>query len=148
MAGADDAERDLAAVRDQDLHKGMLPCFLGGLRSRLVASVRSASMSRQRVSRGSITSSTYPRLAAEYGLANLAVYSAVKRASAAVGSGDLVISSLKRISTAPLGPMTAISAVGHARLRSPRMCLELMTSYAPPYAFRVITVSLGTVASQ
>jgi hypothetical protein len=28
------------------------------------------------------------------------------------------------------------------------MCFELITSYAPPYAFRVITVSLGTVASQ
>ena len=27
------------------------------------------------------------------------------------------------------------------------MCLELMTSYAPPYALRVITVSFGTVAS-
>src|SRR5256885_4006855 len=28
------------------------------------------------------------------------------------------------------------------------MCLEFITSYAPPYALRVITVSLGTVASQ
>src|SRR4026207_899424 len=28
------------------------------------------------------------------------------------------------------------------------MCFELMTSYAPPYALRVITVSFGTVASQ
>src|SRR6185312_15991076 len=52
------------------------------------------------------------------------------------------------ISTAPFGPMTAISAVGHATLKSPRMCFELMTSYAPPYALRVMTVSLGTVASQ
>ena len=49
--------------------------------------------------------------------------------------------------TAPSGPMTATSAVGHATLKSARMCLEDMTSYAPPYAFRVITVSFGTVAS-
>ena len=28
------------------------------------------------------------------------------------------------------------------------MCFELMTSYAPPYALRVITASFGTVASQ
>jgi hypothetical protein len=28
------------------------------------------------------------------------------------------------------------------------MCFEDMTSYAPPYALRVITVSFGTVASQ
>ena len=49
--------------------------------------------------------------------------------------------------TAPSGPMTATSAVGHAKLKSARMCFELMTSYAPPYALRVITVSFGTVAS-
>ncbi len=30
----------------------------------------------------------------------------------------------------------------------PRMCLLLMTSYAPPYALRVMTVNFGTVASQ
>src|SRR5512143_2757131 len=28
---------------------------------------------------------------------------------------------------------------------SPRMCLDDMTSYAPPYAFRVMTVILGNV---
>ncbi len=50
--------------------------------------------------------------------------------------------------TAPSAPMTAISAVGHAKFMSPRMCLLLMTSYAPPYALRVMTVTLGTVASQ
>ena len=67
---------------------------------------------------------------------------------AACGSPLSAISFRKRISTAPFGPITAISAVGHATLKSPRMCLELMTSYAPPYALRVITVSFGTVASQ
>jgi len=45
---------------------------------------------------------------------------------------DAAISFLKMISTAPLAPITAISAVGHARFKSPRMCLLLMTSYAPP----------------
>ena len=30
---------------------------------------------------------------------------------------------------------------------SPLKCLELMTSYAPPYALRVITVNFGTEAS-
>src|SRR5450759_2832952 len=51
------------------------------------------------------------------------------------------------IFTAASGPITAISAVGHAKLRSARMCFEAITSYAPPYAFLVITVSFGTVAS-
>ena len=37
-------------------------------------------------------------------------------------------SSLKIISTAPFGPITAISAWGHAKLTSPRRCLELITS--------------------
>ena len=44
--------------------------------------------------------------------------------------------------------MTAISAVGHAKFKSARICLEAITSYAPPYAFLVITVSLGTDASE
>ena len=33
---------------------------------------------------------------------------------------------------APSGPITATSAVGQAKLKSARMCFELMTSYAPP----------------
>ena len=49
--------------------------------------------------------------------------------------------------TAPSGPMTAISAVGQANDTSARRCLEFMTRYAPPYAFRVMTVMRGTVAS-
>lgn len=48
----------------------------------------------------------------------------------------------------PFGPITAISAVGQAKFTSPRMCLDDMTQYAPPYALRVMTVSFGTVASQ
>jgi len=34
--------------------------------------------------------------------------------------------------TAPSAPMTAISAVGHAKFMSLRMWRLLMTSYAPP----------------
>ena len=49
--------------------------------------------------------------------------------------------------TAPSGPITAISAVGHARLISVRICFDPITQYAPPYALRVITVIFGTVAS-
>ena len=37
--------------------------------------------------------------------------------------------------------------MGQEKFTSPRRCFEDMTSYAPPYALRVITVSLGTVAS-
>ena len=37
---------------------GMLPCFRGGLASRLLRSISKALITRARVSRGSITSST------------------------------------------------------------------------------------------
>ena len=79
-AGPDDAQRDLATVRDEDprerwtgvvfahghraggpsdaRHSGMLPCFFGGLVSRLSASISSAAINRGRVSDGLITSST------------------------------------------------------------------------------------------
>ena len=42
---------------------------------------------------------------------------------------------------------TTISAVGQATFKSARICFDDITSYAPPYAFLVITVILGTVAS-
>ena len=71
-------------------------------------------MSRGRVSRGSITSSTYPRAAAPHGFANFPVYSSIRRAVSAAGSLASAISSLKRISTAPFAPITAICAVGQA----------------------------------
>jgi len=45
-------------------HNGMFPCLRGASVSRFVSSISSALMSRGRVSRGSITSSTYPRSAA------------------------------------------------------------------------------------
>ena len=75
LAGADNAEGDFTAIRDEDLrehsaalklgrpvrtpsHNGILPCFLGGFRSRLPCSASSASIRRGRVSRGSMISST------------------------------------------------------------------------------------------
>src|SRR3990172_9695278 len=101
----------------------MLPCFLGGLRSRFVASSSNAPTTRGRVSLGSMTSSTYPRLAAMYGFANRAVYSSVSRRRSEAGSAAAAISSRKMMLTAPSTPITAISALGQARLMSPRMCL-------------------------
>ena len=50
--------------------------------------------------------------------------------------------------TAPCAPTTATCAVGQARLTSAPRCLEPMTTYAPPYALRVMTVTSGTVASE
>ena len=47
-----------------------------------------------------------------------------------------------------LGPITANSAVGQANERSDPTDFESMTTYAPPYAFRVMTCMRGTVASQ
>ena len=79
---------------------------------------------------------------------NCASYSATSRFRSATGSSAVAIWSLKMMLTAPSAPITAISAVGHAKFMSPRTCLELMTSYAPPYALRVMTETFGTVASQ
>ena len=63
-------------------------------------------------------------------------------------SPDAALNSrLYTMSTAPSGPITAISAEGHAKLASVRICFEAITQYAPPYALRVITVIFGTVAS-
>ncbi len=67
-----------------------------------------------------------------YGLANSVSYAATSRARSASGSSAAAIASLKMMLTAPSAPMTAISAVGQAKFMSPRMCLLLMTSYAPP----------------
>ena len=97
VAGADDPDRDLAPVGHQDPlewrplaahpaspvfaqrrpmptlgQRGMLPCFFRGFVSRLSASNVRARMSLGRVSDGRMTSSTYPRAAAMYGLAKSA----------------------------------------------------------------------------
>jgi len=50
-------------------HSGMLPCLRFGPGSRFVSMASRARIRYGRVRRGSITSSTYPRSAAEYGLA-------------------------------------------------------------------------------
>ena len=50
--------RVLRKLGSRPAYSGMLPCFLGGRRSRFVSAVSSASISTGRVRRGSITSST------------------------------------------------------------------------------------------
>jgi len=90
----------------------------------------------------------WPRAAATYMLLNSASYSAKRRRCSAAGSVDLAISSLTTMLTTPRAPITVISAAGRAKFMSPRMCSLLMTSQAPPRAFRVITVNFGTVVSQ
>ena len=102
----------------------MLPCLRQGFFSCLLRSMARERQTRARVSRGMMTSSMKPRLPAMNGLANFCRYSSV-RAAMAAGSP---MSLRKMISTAPFGPMTAISALGQAKLTSPRRCLEAMTS--------------------
>ena len=48
--------------------------------------------------------------------------------SASPEEAAAAISRRKMVLTAPAAPITAISAVGHARLISARMCLDAMTS--------------------
>ena len=67
----------------------MLPCLRGGVRSRLVIAVRSASIRTGRVRRGSITSSTYPRSAAMYGFAKRSVVVRDQLGAARLGVGGL-----------------------------------------------------------
>src|SRR5262245_37257754 len=124
----DDPAGDLPAIGDQDLlehrHSGMLSCFFHGFSSFLSRSIASERQIRLRVECGRITSSMKPRAPATNGLANFWRYSSVRSAIFCLSP----ISARKMISTAPFGPMTAISAEGQAKLTSPRMCLELMTS--------------------
>src|SRR5699024_6053977 len=132
-------------------HSGMFPCFLVGSVSRLVRSARSARATSRRVSAGRITPSIQPRSAAVYGVANCSSYSASYRARAASTSPPCSVTSRRsprwRMFTAPCEPITAICAVGQARLMSAPSSLEPITMYAPPYALRVMTVISGTVAS-
>src|SRR5699024_5649423 len=113
-------------------HSGMFPCFLVGSVSRLVRSARSACATSRRVSAGRITPSIQPRSAAVYGAANCSSYSASDRARAAPSAAPLcAVSSLRsprwgRVA-APGEPITAICAVGQARLMSAASCLEPIT---------------------
>ncbi len=63
-----------------------------------------------------------------YGLANLSRYSRIFASRKAAASAVDSISRRYRMLTAPSGPITAISAVGYAKLTSPRMCFDDMTS--------------------
>ena len=65
-------------------HRGILPCFLRGIVSTLFSSMRSARITCGRVSRGSITSSMYPRSAATNGLAKRSRNSSIFGAGASV----------------------------------------------------------------
>mmetsp|Transcript_29714 Transcript_29714/g.55055 ORF Transcript_29714/g.55055 Transcript_29714/m.55055 type:complete len:304 (+) Transcript_29714:2-913(+) len=105
-------------------YSGMFPCLRHGFSSFLSLSIARLRQMRLRVSCGWMTSSMKPRAPATKGLAKRALYSASRSASLA-GS---FFSSRKMISTAPLAPITAISAFGHAKFTSPRRCLEAITS--------------------
>src|SRR5207247_366280 len=122
-------------------HSGMFPCFLGGSVSRLVRRIRSACTTYRRGYDGGVTESTYPRSGATYGWARVSSYSVASRTRSTSGSSAAPSSRRYRMLTAPCAPITAIWAVGQATLMSARRCLEPMTSYAPPYALRVITVT-------
>src|SRR5690349_715600 len=144
-----DAQVDVAeGVPRRAGHSGMLPCFRSGRSTRFRRDASSAVISAGRVRDGAITSSTYPRSAAVNGFANRSRYSSTSSARRVSGSSAASSSLRKTMLTAPSGPITATSAVGQAKLKSAPTCLELMTSYAPPYALRVITASFGTDASQ
>ena len=119
-----------------------VPVLLLRVRIDFVSRIVSARISFGLVSAGSITASTYPRSRRGTDWQTSPGTPSPSRASASLGRATFSISLLKMISAAPFGPITAISAVGQAKLMSPRMCLEFMTSYAPPYAFRVMTVIL------
>src|SRR5882672_8457071 len=91
-------------------HNGILSCFFQGFFSCLLRSMARARQRRRRVPCGVMTSSMKPRAPATKGLANLVRYSSVRWAILA-GSP---MSPRKMISTAPFGPITAISAEGQA----------------------------------
>src|SRR5699024_2197551 len=109
-------------------HSGMFPCFLVGSGSRLVHSRRSAGATSRGVAAGRITPSIQPRSAAVYGVANCSSYSASYRARAASTSPPCSVISLRsprwRMFTAPCEPITAICAVGQARLMSAPSSLD------------------------
>ena len=101
----------------------MLPCFLHALSTLLVERTSKSSHIRCLVSFGSSISSTKPLCAATNGLTNLSVYSRVFFSTIIRISIDNYVRilllelpslPLKIISTAPLAPITAISAVGQA----------------------------------
>src|SRR3546814_9543358 len=85
----------------------------------------------RRPPRSTRTDTLFPDTTLFRSLANWARYSDTSCARSASESLASDSSRRKTISIAPSGPITAISAVGQARLRSPPTCLLDMTSYAP-----------------
>src|SRR5438128_955163 len=73
--------------------------------------------------------------------------SSTRRARSAWGSAALEISFRKMMLVRPSGPITLISAVGHATITSVSYARPHMTKYPAPYALRSTTVSFGTVVA-
>jgi len=73
-------------------YSGMFPCLRLGPGSRLSCSVRSATISRGRVSCGTMTSSIYPRSAAGWGLAKRPLWSPSSFLRRSSGVGLLAMS--------------------------------------------------------
>ena len=110
----------------------MLPCLRGGVR---------LALRDRRLQRIDQHRPRAPRLDHVVDVAALGGGVRVREALAVVGDQlgaprlgvvGLRESLRKMMLTAPSGPITATSAVGHAKLKSARTCFELMTSYAPP----------------
>src|SRR5271157_928241 len=101
-------------TRNGTPYSGIFPCFFGGLLSRFVSSMASAWISFLRVSRGWITASTKPRSETTYGLAKRSRNSSIFCCRTCSRLAAASSSRLYTMSTAPSGPITAISAVGHA----------------------------------
>src|SRR5579875_56269 len=98
------------------LQRGIFPCFLLGLNSDLFSKDSRARTSLGLVCAGSMISSIIPLDAASYGFANFSLYSFISfvlnfSLSSSVASANW---SLYIMLTAASGPITAISAVGHA----------------------------------
>ncbi|BAA30389.1 113aa long hypothetical protein [Pyrococcus horikoshii OT3] len=104
-------------------HSGMFPCFFGGSLTLLFSKASRAMTIFALVSAGSMTSSMYPLAAATYGFANFSLYSCIFCLLNSSGFSAFAISFLNIIFAAPSGPITAISAVGHAKTKSAPKCL-------------------------
>src|SRR5437667_517414 len=70
LRGGEHPELNVSPIFTNRPYSGIFPCFLGGLESRLVSSIRKAEMSFLRVYFGSMISSMKPCSAAMYGFAN------------------------------------------------------------------------------
>src|SRR5439155_8855861 len=90
-------------------YSGIFPCFLGGLESRLVSSMRKAEMSFLRVYFGSMISSMKPCSAAMYGFSNFCRNSSTFACRFLSRSVSEASSRRYMILPAPSRPITAIS---------------------------------------